>query len=85
MKERYKYNIVSFFSISFVTIRSSFTCFGKISYNSWKLGFINDYSGKWIIFLTNKSWIVFEYLINNQNGNEKILKIRNFVLFIYLL
>ena len=33
----------------------------------------------------NKSWIVFEYSINNQNEKENILKIRKFILFIYLL
>ena len=36
--------------------------------------------------IKNKSWIVFEYLINIfQNEKENILKSRKFILFIYLL
>ena len=89
MKERhaaYKYNILSFFLFFLLKfVQVLWYCFEKISHNLWKFCFIHDCSGKWIIFLINKSWIVFKYLINNQSEKENILKIRKFVLFIYLL
>ena len=36
-------------------------------------------------FSINKSWSIFKYLINTQTEKGNILKIKKFILFIYLL
>ena len=81
MKERYaayKYNIVLLFLFLLLKfVQVSWYCLGII-YENFVLSMITAES-------KNKSWIVFENLINYQNETETILKIRKFVLFIYLL
>ena len=82
MKERYasyKYNIVLFFLFLLLKfVQVSLLYYLGIIHENFALSMITAKS-------KNKSWIVLEYLTNNQNEKENILKIRKFVLFIYLL
>ena len=78
-KSKNKDNVAKFYSIHWIErgATSSMKEYNNLKHN-FTLSMIRAET-------KNKSWIVSEYLINNQNEKENILKIRKFILFIYLL